>query len=139
MLMIKQMHKEELIRKMSGYFSEYSLIPKEARFLREMNNRAVDVIQSGGRWTEEMRLEAIREMNQRGHHLKVLNLTTFNQSVDKEMREGMLIDCRSDNYWNRVTHFRLLLEVLEESETKLSKYENPFYNIRRFVITPIAG
>ena len=137
--MIKQMHKEELIRKMSGYFSEYSPIPKEAQFLREMNNRAIDVIQSGGRWTEGMRLEAIREMNRRGHHLKVLNLHTFNQSADKEIREGMLIDCRSDNYWNRATHFRLLLEILEESETRLSKYENPFYEYRRFVITPIAG
>jgi len=132
------MEKDELIRRLDVYFNEDTPIRKEVDFLLAVETQAKGAIFAGFEWDEEARLRAIREMNQKGHPLKVLNLVNFNNSHDRVIREGMLCGLRDSGFVERFEHFRVLLDLLETADKKMSRYENDYARFRRFVITPIG-
>jgi len=138
MLLTQQMEKDELIRRLDVYFSEDTPIRKEVDFLRAVETQAKGTIFAGLEWDEEARVSAIREMNRKGHPLKVLSLVHFNNSCDREIREGMLCGLRDSKFTERFEHFRVLLGLLETADEKMSRYENEYSRFRRFVITPIG-
>ena len=138
MLLTQQMKKDELIRRLDIYFSEDTPIPREVDFLRAVETQAKGTIFAGLEWDEGARVSAIREMNRKGHPLKVLSLVSFNNSCDRQIREGMLCGLRDSKYYERFEHFRVLLDLLETADKKMSQYENDYARFRRFVITPIG-
>jgi len=139
MIQTENLTKKELIRRLNGYFEQCSPIKKEVDFLRAVETQAKGAIFADMQWREEDRLYAIRKMNQKGHPLKVLNIVLFNNSPDKEIRESMLSGLRDSRYAERVSHFRLFLEMLETADNMLSQYENPYSGLRRLVITSRLG
>lgn len=135
---MQKMKKDELIRRLDVYFSEDTPIPREVDFLRAVDIQAKGTIGIGLEWDERARLTAIRENNRKGSPLKVLSLVNFNNSYDRQIREGMLCGLRDSKYYKRFEHFRVLLDLLETADEKMSRYENDYARFRRFVITPIG-
>ena len=138
MLLTQQMEKDELIRRLDVYFSEDTPIRKEVDFLRAVETQAKGTIFAGLEWDEEARVSAIREMNQKGHPLKVLSLVNFNNSCDRQIREGMLCGLRDSKYYERFEHFRVLLDLLAPPAEQMPRYEPVNARLRRFALRPIG-
>ena len=135
----KDMDKRELMRDLNYLFSEDTELPMERDFLNAAYGHALDVIHAGGRWTEEKRVWTIRRLNASGSPVKVLSLTAFNNSPDRMIREGMLFGRRDASFENRFAHFGYMLDLLEQADKKMSKFENEYSGIKRMVIDPIEG
>jgi len=135
----KNMEKKELIRDLDYLFSDDTEIPLERDFLNAAYGRALEVIHTGGKWTEEKRIETIMMLNAKNSPVKVLNLAAFNNSPDKQIREGMLFGRRDELFENRYAHFGYMLDLLEQADKKISRSENDYYGIKTLVIDPIHG
>ena len=135
----KDMDKKELIRNLDYLFSDDTELPMERDFLNAAYGHALDVIHSGGKWTEEKRVRTIRELNASDSPVKVLSLTAFNNSPDKRIREGMLFGRRDASFEHRFAHFAYMLDLLEQAKVKVSIFENDYSGIKRMVIDPIEG
>jgi|TARA_B100000035_G_scaffold249546_1_gene218401 hypothetical protein len=135
----RDMEKKELIRELDYLFSDDTELPLVRDFLNAAYGHALEVIHTGGEWTEEKRRGAIMMLNAKDSPVKVLNLAAFNKSPDKQIREGMLLGRRDELFENRFAHFGYMLDLLRQADVKLSRSENDYNGIKRLIIDPIHG